>query len=820
VLPVDAGTSLQEDLKKSGLVPDDIGAYPAQEAELAAVGIRPHMYLESPGVGTPGYVVPYYDMTGSRVPFYRVKLFRPLPKGAKYLQPANTGSWVYFPRKFAELLRVTLEGKSNSCLNGYQPCLIICEGEKKAAKAVQEGFLCAGLGGVYNWRTKLIELPGDTKLFKTGDVIMARLEGAFSSIPTSDKRAVLASGLPALIQLAIERDLNIVIAFDTDLPINNGVQRAAAELGFELRTQGVSIERIRQLSLPMNGSKVGLDDFLVGFGSDALRALLHKILSVRNAFPRHPNLKSFINTRMEGLMPRSEAKELSLMMLSDMDANGMRMVEKGSGTPYYFDSRTKALMRVNLLHHHMEPLHETRFGEFMYRNYDVSQADSKLIYWIAAGFTGEPPVQEVNPRSVLALMPNNKLAYQIDDGHFLIVTGDEKAPISIVENGTEGLLFKADQVEAVDGKEVLRRFQEQLKLLRKGPKFEDLMWPASLRQFKFVRPNDWKVLSILCYMSPWLLRWNGTQLPVELMIGEPGSGKSSLYGLRLLTLTGRPALRNQPTDIRDWYASITALDGLHVVDNVHFASKELRQRLSDEICRITTEPSPTVEMRKLFTTSENIRFPVRTAFAVTAIQQPFMNADILQRSLIFELQAVGTEHSSDWAGQAMAKFGGRAAWLGHQLAVLHLFFSSAEKGNWKFDHRSQHRLANFEQIFVKMGEILGMEDVKEVAQNLAAVAEEQVSEYDWTMEALREFCVYALPIMQSDPKKVVTTQDVATWAMSREEYAENPLATNARRLSRYIHSHKYMVEKCTGLFNTNVKYGNRESFRVQPIKKL
>ena len=52
------------------------------------------------------------------------------------------------------------------------------------------------------------------------------------------------------------------------MPINLDVQKAAAELAFELRFNGVSTMNIRQLQLstPL-GAKMGLDDYLLASGA-------------------------------------------------------------------------------------------------------------------------------------------------------------------------------------------------------------------------------------------------------------------------------------------------------------------------------------------------------------------------------------------------------------------------------------------------------------------------------------------------------------------------------------------------------------------------
>jgi len=819
VIPADQ--LLLEDLRRSGLTIPDLDARLAQETELAAVGIRPHLYLNNPGVSTPGYVIPYYELGGNRAPFYRVRLFNPLPKGARYLQPANSGTWIYFPKTFGILARSLIENRGRAKINGHPGAILLTEGEKKAAKGCVEGFPTCAVGGVYNWRSRTVLLPEGTQLVKNRDnQIVAKIESGASIPPTSDNRAFLAGGLEGLIKFVLAHELQIVIAFDSDNPRNPDVETACAELAFEFRIHGIPTNRIRQLVLPATpGKKVGLDDFIIAHGPDALDSLLTACVESKSAFPVHPNLKALLNSRLRGTLDRSEAKELSLMVLSDMDRNGVRMVEKGTGTPYFFDSRSKALMRVNLLQHHSEPLHETKFGEFLYRQYDVGQADQRFVQWLAAGFTGEEPVSIVEPRSTLALLSGNRLAYQLDDGHFAIVSGDPKNPLRVYENGTEGLLFRSDQVEPIDKLKLVEEFKKQVAWLEKKPPYTEFFWPKCLASFKFSRENDDKVFSLLSYMSPWLQRWQGAQLPVELMVGEPGSGKSSLYSLRLQVLTGRPALRNQPTDVRDWYASVTSVDGLHAIDNVHMVNKELRQRLSDEICRIVTEPNPYVEMRKLFTTTDNYRLPVRVTFAMTAIQQPFMNADILQRSLIIELQAIGKNHHADWAGDVLKAFGGRVVWLAHHLAVLHLFFRKVSQGGWNPSYKSSHRLAHFEQLFRTIGGIVGVPDAELVGSTLAGVAEAQVSEYDWTMEGLRVFAEEHLPAIQADPRKVVTLADVASWALSSEDFAENTVITNARRLSRYVKSHKYMVEKVAGFADAPSKYGNRDAYRLTPVKR-
>lgn len=806
------------DLQKSGITKEELGAYLAGPVEATACKLK--MYNDE--LTSPGYVIPYYDMKGERVPFYRVRLLSPREDGPKYLQPVDTATYIYFPPQFQQQLQLLNENKlPRAKLNGHDPYVLLCEGEKKAAKAAKEGFLAIALGGVYNWRSRTLSLPADIKLTRDTEknVIHLRLPGSDAADDIED--AVIskwAVGFKELVDYLIRHLYHAIILFDTDYPENPKVQKAAATLAFELRSMGMSMSHIRQLRLPGKNAKVALDDFLLEHGPNVLEKVIHEVLDAKSAFPTFPNMKVYVNQMLSGKVARKQIKETATAILADLDVNGMRLSDANDGTPYYFDNKTRALMDVAMMHSSGTPLHETDFGRLLYNRYDISQGDSRLMPWLAAAFTGEQPIYKVRPFSVIAQIDTENIAYQVSDGQFVIISGNAKNPITVHNNGDKGILFKSGQVENLDPAEVIAQFTEQMK-----HPFEP-WWLDIMKEFHFVRDSDRYLATLLFYISPWLLRWRGTQLPVELMVGEPGSGKSSMYMLRMAVLTGRPALRNQPADIRDWYASVTSVDGLHVTDNVHFVTKEIKQRLSDEICRLVTEPDPSFELRKLYTTSTNYRVPVRSVFALTAIQQPFTNADILQRAAIFDLSAIGGDHDNDWLGRHLRARGGRAAWVAHQLVALHLLLRRTAVDSptaWDQNYRSKHRLVNYEQCLEHMSQISGISEIKpnQVTWFVRDV-EEQVSEYDWTMEGLKEFAQYVSPILASAPDKYFTSQHVVDWMSSKEDYKDNQFLINARRLGRYFTSHATMIQKATGIYNIGVKKNNREAYRVRTTNKL
>lgn len=124
------------DLEKSGL-----SAATIHELNIHTVPPRwigKHLGFDNPLIESV-LCFPYPGLDG----FCRDKVF-PAIKGkddhtVRYLQRKDSGVHLYIP----PLARATLTDPSSP--------LFLTEGEKKAAKACQEGFPCIGLGGLWNW---------------------------------------------------------------------------------------------------------------------------------------------------------------------------------------------------------------------------------------------------------------------------------------------------------------------------------------------------------------------------------------------------------------------------------------------------------------------------------------------------------------------------------------------------------------------------------------------------------------------------------------------------------------------------------------------
>ena len=255
------------DLEKSGL----------SAATIEAMGIRSHDTTMLHGLlewaslqsGVTGYAIPYFDLSGARTTHCNFRLF-PGPgwrqaggtKWTKYAKPTGSQNALYCPLGLNALLAT-----SNYCL--------ITEGEKKAAKAVQEGIPCVAIAGVWNWCDS----------------------GPRGAEKASGQRVDFATKpLDALIDLAVKQQKKIVLLFDSDLDQNKDVAMALRALRDALLYHGASW--VQKLSMPeptgleTNG-KIGLDDLLLHPDGrqqldQALQQLLQKKSAIITPFLRFP----------------------------------------------------------------------------------------------------------------------------------------------------------------------------------------------------------------------------------------------------------------------------------------------------------------------------------------------------------------------------------------------------------------------------------------------------------------------------------------------------------------------------------------------------
>jgi hypothetical protein len=431
----------------------------------------------------------------------------------------------------------------------------------------------------------------------------------------------------------------------------------------------------------------------------------------------------------------------------------------------------------------------------------MQTADGPVMSRLGDLFSSYEPITNVAPRKVLS-QGYDALYYQIADGRVARVSGES---IEFVDNGTDGHLFLPDSVIPADEGKLAKAIA---KVRQPGGKWMEALETVNLQPMGDLTIEQTRLLlATTFYLSPWLNRWRGMMMPLEIAVAEPNSGKTFLYNLRKGVLTGLPDLEGLPEDFRGWVSTISAAPGMWVCDNLGSVRTDFWHRLNDELARLITDPAPVVEMRRLYTTSSVARVPINTTFAITTIKNPFTAPDILQRSLIFELQAIPIDRrNGNWYTSRMDA---RIDWMAEHLVAIQRFFQLTSK-KWDPNYISGYRLVHFEQALLRMGEVLGYADeMAEVVKMLPGVVAATVAEYDPIIEALVMFT--------SEWKKPTAfIGDVVEWVQADMDrrYSAIKTLSNSILLGRYMKSHTYDIEQATGCTITR---RNNTTFLRMPI---
>lgn len=223
-------------LQTSGLTVED-----ARRAHLEALSAAQVVKLSPTFKAYPALKLPYHDMRGRRTGFYRLRYLGELngfdalrKKAPRYVQAPDTTVEVYLP-PYVDWPKLAADPGVS---------VLVTEGELKALASAKCGFPTLGLGGVWSWRSakKGVEFVETLARF--------RWEG----------RAVY-------------------VVFDSDAATKPDVARALHALAEQLTGRGarpyvVRLPVVTDEAGAVVTGKVGLDDFLLAKGKDALAALL------------------------------------------------------------------------------------------------------------------------------------------------------------------------------------------------------------------------------------------------------------------------------------------------------------------------------------------------------------------------------------------------------------------------------------------------------------------------------------------------------------------------------------------------------------------
>jgi hypothetical protein len=115
-----------------------------------------------------------------------------------------------------------------------------------------------------------------------------------------------------------------------------------------------------------------------------------------------------------------------------------------------------------------------------------------------------------------------------------------------------------------------------------------------------------------------------------------------------------------------------------------------------------------------------------------------------------------------------------------------------------------------------LGEVFGQE-TDWIPTYLAQSVDKALSESDWTFEGLKVFMEEMGPHYMG-ANRFVTCQDIAEWAQGEEEFSKCDMLINARRLARYLMTHKSIIAMSCGLIEQG-KRNNKVVYKVVPTTK-
>jgi len=164
--------------------------------------------------------------------YQRLKLKTPIGK-VKYIAPDNSGNHLYMPKLIIE------------DATSYKPDspIFITEGEKKSACGTKYGFPAIGLAGVYGYLDKVGEIED------------------FKSLNLSSRK--------------------VYIVFDNDISKKTQVKQAELRLAVHVINKDGEPFSVR---LPNSDEKIGLDDYLVKYGSEEFQKLVEQ---AKDTFTTH-----------------------------------------------------------------------------------------------------------------------------------------------------------------------------------------------------------------------------------------------------------------------------------------------------------------------------------------------------------------------------------------------------------------------------------------------------------------------------------------------------------------------------------------------------
>lgn len=758
-----------------------------------------------------GYSIPYYDKDGMIIPgFHRVRLVPAwpvtdeYPRGMRYYQGRKSGSHAYLPPPDIQ--------SSNVYRDSSIP-LIIVEGEKKALASIQIGHPCIALAGSSSWRSAGISFE-KAEIVELSELIMqtTQKEVVFH---LDDRRL---SRFLKNVKVVPEFEgiewvgRTVYIAFDTDNPTTRRhVQEEALSLACWLDEQGAVV---RTINFPPNVEKVGLDDFLVNHGmshknpqSTTAKKAIDKLVEQATTFPVLDHLPHWISSKLrdKATTERDKAIHISLAVVADLDARGSRLIGVGADgsteRAYYYNKDIDRLMMYSTNPQEAKGFDNFAIGKLFSNRYNIQPADTQIMSRLGTFFKTKGAIQEVAFHRLMVgkYDPTNvdepdAFYFQLSPTKMVKVTANH---ITQVPVGTDGVVFEliSDMAVPMDWEPLQLAIEDAKENFRPDDFWKDLVNRYNIMpMYSMDRQQTYALLATHAYLSPALFRWRRLQLPNEILVCEPDSGKSSFYKVRNGIWAGKEILYSENRDIKVWKTNVASAVGIFCIDNVNSMKEEIQDEVRDIINQIVTSTTPEFRERKYYTLADEARIPIVTPFSFTAISpmQLFNRQDFLQRSIPLNLQRPKVKDTTI----VYRSISRRLEWLAHQFVVMQRFFQLV-KLKWDDNYQAVHRLENYEQAMILMSEVLGNRELVEPAvKQLQSSAERAFMDTSPIYVAIRSFKTDWFDKQNYE----AAPEDLWNWIKMHKEYSDaSELKKGLQSFTTWLSNTSSTLEQATGV---------------------
>jgi hypothetical protein len=532
--------------------------------------------------------------------FARVRLY-PAIKGRKYLQPKGVSPRSYILTEIAELRN-----------KAHKP-LIITEGEKKTLCLTKNGYNAIGLPGVWQFKNK-----NENESFS-------------QELEAWDWK-----------------ERTVYICFDSDAKYNASVLKAEIELGLNLYFRKAKVFTIR-LPQSNHAGKMGVDDYITQNGIEAFQRLYAEVKTFYEIWPLQ--CKQEVLTRLANMEDKISPTTLSSLLetfakLWGISKQTLRKEYKQERQKIYPDEDKKNLTEI--LIELGEANVKNFFSDQYNKAYAIFKVNNILQIWPIRSRTFKLWLQKLLWQEKHKAVYSEALNTAINSLEANALFNDKKIELTnrtalydstiyydLTNEKWQAVKITVDGWSVIDKTPVLFRRYEHQDPQCLPDKDGDV---AEVLNFINLKDEDDQLLvlvTLITYFIPDI------QHVAVILYGAQGSGKSTALELiRSLVDPSKIPLQGLPRDNEEAVIKLQH-HYCYFLDNL----SHLPNWLNDILCSAITGGGNS--KRKLYTDEDEEIYSYKRCIALNGINCVVVKPDLLDRSILLELNRTDIKHRSE-----------------------------------------------------------------------------------------------------------------------------------------------------------------------------